>query len=46
MGGLLNLDNRPLARLLNSSMARVSNLKLSGVDPNCNKDIYMSQRVS
>ena len=45
MGGLLNLGNKPLASLLQRSMARLVRLGLISVDLNCTKDVYMLQLV-
>ena len=42
IGGLANLSNRPLAGLINRSMARLGSLGLISVDLICNKDIFMS----
>ena len=42
MGGLLNLGNRPLAILLNRSVARPSSPRLIVVDLISNKEICVS----
>ena len=39
---LLNLGNRPLASLLNSSMGGLHSMGLTGTDFICNKNIYVS----
>ena len=46
MGSLLKLGNRSLASLLNRRVAGVGSPGLTGVDPICSKDIYMSPLVS